>query len=72
VVLVSEQPWYRACLLWLWRVGNGGPPARWASLEAPHTGERRGFADLEQLFAFLEVRAADNTGFDERPSAVEG
>ena len=44
---------YLAYMLRLWQVdGEGGPTWR-ASLESPHTGERRGFASLEALFAFL-------------------
>ena len=45
------QVGYRAYLLRLWRT----PEARWrASLEDPHTGEKRAFANLAQLVAFLE------------------
>jgi len=46
---------YQAYLLRLWRVdGEGTKLAEWrVSLEDPHTGERLGFANLEQLFAFL-------------------
>jgi hypothetical protein len=41
---------YRAFLLRLWR-GSGD---QWyASLDDPHTGERRAFATLEQLVEFL-------------------
>ncbi len=43
---------YRSYLLRLWRVETPGLCWR-ASLEDPHTGERIGFASLEQLFAFL-------------------
>jgi hypothetical protein len=50
----SNQPApadYHACLLRLWRTGVGGP---WrASLQLADRGERVGFADLEQLFAYL-------------------
>jgi hypothetical protein len=43
---------YRSYLLRLWCEETLDP--RWqASLEDPHTGERIGFANLEQLFAFL-------------------
>ena len=45
---------YRAYLLRMWRTPEGD----WrASLENPHTGERRAFATLEQSLEFL-VRAA--------------
>jgi hypothetical protein len=43
---------YRSFLLRLWCVDTAN--SCWhASLEDPHTGERIGFASLEQLFAFL-------------------
>jgi len=44
---------YRSYLLRVWRV-SGEETATWrASLESPHTGERWGFADLDELVAFL-------------------
>ncbi|HEY85454.1 MAG TPA: hypothetical protein G4N96_10130 [Chloroflexi bacterium] len=43
---------YLACLLRLWRE-NGNSPWR-VTVEDASTGERRGFADLKTLFAFLE------------------
>ena len=50
----KEQPDYLSYLLRLWRV-DGEEKAVWrASLESPHTGERRGFAKLADLFTFLE------------------
>jgi hypothetical protein len=50
----KEQPDYLSYLLRLWRV-DGEENAAWrASLESPHTGERRGFAKLADLFTFLE------------------
>jgi hypothetical protein len=48
-----EPQGYRSYLLRLWRV-PGEEIATWrASLESPYTGERRGFAGLEELVAFL-------------------
>lgn len=46
---------YRAYLLRLWQADRvAGGCAGWrASLEDPRTGERLGFASMEQLFAFL-------------------
>jgi hypothetical protein len=46
---------YRAYLLRLWvSDSETSDKAGWrASLEDSHTGERLGFASLEQLFAFL-------------------
>ena len=43
---------YRAYLLRLWCADTLDPCWR-ASLEDPRTGERIGFASLEQLFAYL-------------------
>ena len=45
---------YRAYLLRLWQV-EAEEDAPWrASVESPQTGERRGFASLAELCAFLE------------------
>jgi hypothetical protein len=46
---------YRAYLLrlWLTDLETTGTPGWRVSLEDSHTGERLGFASLEQLFAFL-------------------
>lgn len=47
---------YHLFLLSLWETGSGHPgePAVWRlSLQDPHTSERKGFADLAELDAFL-------------------
>ncbi len=50
----NEPTAYRAYLLRIWLNDQDGQGTRWhASLEEPHTGERLGFASLEQLFAYL-------------------
>ncbi len=57
----DAPPRYCAWLLRCWEVrGPGpGPPLTWrCSLEDPHTGERRGFAGLEALSAFLRAELA--------------
>ena len=47
---------YFAYLLRLWRE-PGGETARWrASLQDPHSGEKFGFAHLDELVAFLQGR----------------
>jgi len=52
----TEPPDYLAYLLRLWR--TKGEEAVWrASLEDPHTGERLGFASLDELFTFLKEQA---------------
>jgi hypothetical protein len=49
----EEQPDYQSYLLRLWRESDGERGWR-ASLESARTGERRGFADLNALFDFLQ------------------
>jgi hypothetical protein len=47
---------YLAYLLRLWRE-TGGETTRWrASLEDPHSGDKLGFAHLDELVAFLRER----------------
>lgn len=48
-----RQP-YLAYLLRLWQVWDEGRVSWRASLENAHTGERQGFANLTELFSFLE------------------
>ncbi len=50
----NEQRHYHAYLLRLWRTGDGDSAVWRVLLEDPHTGERRGFADLNSLIAFLQ------------------
>ena len=52
----KEQPSYLSYLLRLWQTNNSGTRIWRASLESPGTGERRGFANLQDLFAFLEAQ----------------
>ena len=52
--MTTQPRRYMAYLVRLWQVNGEGQPAWRASIEDPHTGERRGFADLPGLFAFLE------------------
>ncbi len=51
------QAGYHALLLRLWREGAEG--AWRASLQDAGSGERLGFADLEQLFAYLRQLIGD-------------
>lgn len=53
---------YLAYLLRLWEVDDEAGPTWRASLESPHTGERRGFLDLEELLAFLEEKIDVQSG----------
>jgi hypothetical protein len=54
--MTQENEHYHSFLLRLWRAGNDGEPVWRASLESPLTGERVGFAELGELFAYLEAQ----------------
>jgi hypothetical protein len=59
---MKKQPDYLSYLLRLWRVNDdtqpGAEKAIWrVSLENPHTGERKGFVSLDELFNFLREQA---------------
>ena len=56
----SRQVIYVSYLLRLWQSDGSGASGWRASLEDPRTGERVGFANLEQLFAFLMQGTSDN------------
>ena len=66
--MTDEQRTYHAYLLRLWRVNSGRSTVWHASLEDSRTGERRGFADLSTLLAFLEkqISNADQLNADEK------
>jgi hypothetical protein len=59
---------YLSYLLRLWQEQNRLPAAWRASVEDPQTGELQGFADIMQLFAFIEHQVSDET----RPVAHKG
>lgn len=73
----GEQGDYQSYLLRLWRV-NGGQDDWQASLESTHTGERRGFGDLEAMLAYLKRETAgdkatpDEDGHGGESQAGEG
>jgi hypothetical protein len=69
-------PGYHAYMLRLWRVqSKQGRPWR-AFLEDAHTSERRGFSDLEALFAYLRIEreqgvaGREQKGADNDPDAA--
>jgi hypothetical protein len=64
-MMTEEWPQYIAYLVRLWRASGSQSPVWRASVEDPHSGARRSFADLASLFAFL----AEQTGVD--PSGAE-
>ena len=61
---MTKSPWgteeqqtdYLAYLLRLWRMQGAGAAGWRASLADPDSGERHGFASLDDLFAFLKRR----------------
>jgi hypothetical protein len=62
---------YVAYLLRLWQVSEGKNAVWRASLEDPHTGERRGFATLQELFTYLETEACRVDGDPSTPNLSE-
>ncbi len=63
--MTGEQGRYRSYLLRLWRVQSQDQSLWRASLEDALTGERRGFAALDDLFAYLRQQtdeAVDGNG----------
>ena len=58
-------------LLRLWPTRTRGKLVWRASLESARTGERRGFANLTDLFAFLEQEIRGVTGIQTVPQAKE-
>ncbi len=59
--MAEQEHQYLAYMLRLWQVGRGRALAWRASLEDPHTGERKGFSDLESLLAFLKEQTTEDT-----------
>ena len=57
--MTTGQQRYLAYMLRLWQVSSDRDPIWRASVESPHSGERRGFANLERLFAFLEAKCQE-------------
>jgi Rps23 Pro-64 3,4-dihydroxylase Tpa1-like proline 4-hydroxylase len=66
----GEQRRYVSYLLRLWQTERGGALVWRASLENAHTGERRGFASVADLVAFLEQETAPVD--EEQPRAPVG
>ena len=57
-VTTTEPHLYFSYMLRLWQTVEEGRLVWRASLENPHTGERRGFANLQMLYAFLQEMCA--------------
>ena len=61
--MFDKPPRYRSYLLTFWEERGRDPkvPQVWRfGLEDPHTGQRRGFANLRELVAALEREIAGN------------
>ena len=57
----GSRPGYLAYLLRLWRIGKGEGAVWRASLQDVRTGERVGFAGLEEAFVYLQQCMAERT-----------
>jgi hypothetical protein len=57
--MAFELPQNLSYLLHLWQVERNGEPVWWASLENPRTGERQIFADLAELYVFLDEKTVN-------------
>ena len=67
----GEQGSYLSYLLRLWQTGSGDERVWRASLEDPHTGERKGFASLTDLFTFLEQETGHRVRGQTTPKASQ-
>ena len=56
--MVEKQREYLAYMLRIWSVTDTGKIFWRASVENAQTGERRGFANLDDLFEYLRSQAA--------------
>lgn len=52
--MAKEDSSYLSFLLRLWLPDNDGEPLKRVSIESPLTGERKGFANLEDLCSYLQ------------------
>jgi hypothetical protein len=69
--MLEEPQAYQSYLLRLWRTSSHEHAVWRASLESAQTGERRGFADLASLVAFLEEQTGDGSHQDDRAWPAE-
>jgi hypothetical protein len=65
--MTEPQRRYLSYLLRLWQTQSGGELVCRASLESAHTGERVGFANLDDLFEYLRARAGVVPGAEGDP-----
>jgi len=68
----SEPAHYISFLLRLWQTQDRGRIIWRASLESPGSGEKRGFANIEELIAFLRHQIENpEIEFPNRPAAIK-
>jgi hypothetical protein len=67
----TEERRYISYLVRFWQTRRTGEPVWRASVESPHTGERRGFASTTDLFTFLEEEIRGVAGNQLPPDAGE-
>ena len=68
--MFEKPPRYRSFLFIFWEERSSDPtvPPVWRfSLKDPHTGWRRGFANLEEMLAFVQAELAGSE--DESPQS---
>ena len=68
--MTTQEPRYLAYMLRLWQVCDNEDMVWRASLEDPHSGERRGFASLEMLVAFLQEQTRTPTQSQEQAEKI--
>jgi len=66
-----EQAPYLSWLLRLWPTRSEGQWIWRASIEDPHTGQRRGFARLKDLFTYLDQETGRRALGQSTPNADE-
>ena len=62
--MAEQRRGYLAYLLRLWQASGDGKTAWRASFENAHTGERKGFTNLDDLFDFLRQQVELSTDLE--------
>ena len=60
--MTNKDTHYLSFLLRLWLADDDGEPARRVSIESPLTGERKGFANLDELCRYLQLLTVNEAG----------
>jgi hypothetical protein len=69
--MTEPPPASQSYLLRLWQASSAGKRVWRASITNVYTGERRGFADLASLVAFLEAQTDAAIRLNNRPPSAE-